>query len=171
MKKLCSLTCKAIDLTTVYLSPAVDLAIRLFMANIFFKSGMLRFKDFWNGQWDAQITAFTEYHPIPGVPGELAAIGGTVGELVLPILLAFGLMTRVGAGGLLVMTLVIQFVVPADYGVANADHYMWMLLLLVPLTRGGGVLSLDYLACKFLCKKSACDSGACDTENSEEKEA
>tara|TARA_B100001989_G_C24536283_1_gene464604 strand:- start:1193 stop:1666 length:474 start_codon:yes stop_codon:yes gene_type:complete len=145
-KKLCTLA-------ETYLWPVLNLGIRLFMAKIFFVSGWLRFKDYMNGQWQNQITAFTEYHPIPFIPGEIAAIMGTGGELILPALLASGLLTRIGAGGLLLMTMMIQFAVPADYGVGNADHYMWMLLLAVPLLKGGGPLSLDFLICRFTCKK------------------
>jgi len=159
MKKIFTLYGKLIGLSNITLSPLLDLGIRLYMANIFFKSGWLRFQDYLNGQWANQITAFTDYHPIPGVSGEIAAVAGTGGELILPILLALGIFTRFGAAGLLVMTLSIQFLVPADYGVANDDHYMWMLLLAVPMLKGGGMLSVDYIAtrfgCKFFCKKQA----------------
>jgi len=153
--KICKLYKILTDLIDTFLWPVLNLGIRLFIANIFFKSGWLRFQDFLNGQWQNQITAFTEYHPIPFIPGEISAVMGTGGEVVLPILLAFGFLTRIGAGGLLLMTMMIQFAVPAEYGIANADHYMWMLLLAVPLIKGGGPLSLDFLACKFCCKKQA----------------
>lgn len=138
-----------------FLWPFLNLGIRLFMANIYFKSGWLRLQDYLNGQWQNQITAFTDYHPIPFIPPEIAAIMGTGGEVILPILLAFGLATRIGAGGLLVMTMMIQFAVPPEYGIQNDDHYMWMLLLAVPLLKGGGPLSLDFLLRKFCCKKQA----------------
>lgn len=148
-----SLYSKLIKLSDMTLAHVLNLGIRLWMANIFFKSGMLRYQDWANGQWDSQVEAFTEYHPIPGVDPQLAAIGGTVGELALPVMLALGLFTRIGAGGLLVMTLVIQYLVPVDYGVSNPEHYYWMLLLMVPMLHGGGLLSVDGLAQKFLCKK------------------
>lgn len=157
--KLCSAYKTLTILSDSYLSPVVNLGIRLLMAKIFFTSGWLRLQDYLNGQWANQITAFSEYHPIPGVPGEYAAILGTFGEIVLPVLLVLGLMTRFSAAGLLIMTLVIQFVVPEDYGVSNPDHYMWMLLLCVPFIQGGGKLSLDFLftrfGCKTFCKKQA----------------
>ena len=153
MKKLCGLYGKLIKISNVTLSPLLDLGIRLFMANIFFKSGQLRLNDYLNGQWNNQITAFTDYHPIPGVPADIAAIAGTFGEVTLPFLLALGFLTRIGAGGLLIMTLSIQFLVPAEYGVANPDHYMWMLLLAVPLIKGGGMLSADFFIGKIFCKK------------------
>lgn len=155
MKQLYTLYSRFIRLSNKTLSPLLDLGIRLFMANIFFTSGKLRLNDYLNGQWDNQITAFTDYHPIPGIPADIAAISGTAGEIVLPILLAFGLFTRFGAAGLLTMTLSIQFLVPAEYGIANSDHYMWMLLLAVPMLKGGGVLSADFVLCKFFCKKRA----------------
>ena len=149
MKLLCPLYFKAIKLSNITLSPLLDLAIRLFMANIFFKSGWLRLQDFLNGQWSNQITAFRDYHPIPGINPEIAAVAGTGAEIILPVLLVLGLLTRVSAAGLLVMTMSIQFLVPADYGVANNDHYMWMLLLAVPMLKGAGMFSADFLICRF----------------------
>lgn len=126
-------------------APVVDLMIRLFMADIFFGSGWLKFKNFLNGDWAATVYLFQDIHPLPGVPAGLAAVAGTGGELVLPVLLALGLFGRLGAAGLIAMTAVIQFVVPASYGVANPDHYMWMLLLGVIVVRGSGRLSADCL--------------------------
>lgn len=136
------------------LSPLLVLGIRLFMADIFFTSGLIKFKNFLNGQWDSTVYLFKDVHPLPGIPAELAAIGGTGGELVLPILLALGLFGRLGAAGLLVMTAVIQFAIPAEHGLMNADHYMWMMLLAVPFIMGPGKLSLDYLLLKFIRKSS-----------------
>lgn len=143
---------KIIKLSDITLWPILNLTIRLYMANIFFKSGWLRFQDYLNGTWENQIIAFTEYHPTPGLSPEVAAVMGTGGEVILPILLAFGLFTRVGAAGLLVMTLVIQFGVPAEYELYNIEHYYWMMLLAVPMLRGGNLLSIDGLAQKFLFK-------------------
>lgn len=149
-----SLYAQLIAFSDMALKPILNLSIRIYMALIFWKSGKLRYDDWVNGSWDNQVEAFTEYHPIPGVDPQLAAIGGTIGELVLPVMLAFGLFTRFGAAGLLVMTLVIQYLVPEDYGVSNPQHYFWMLLLLVPLLHGGGLLSVDGLFQRFVLKKT-----------------
>lgn len=135
-------------------APLLDLAIRLFMANIFFKSGWQKFQTFLNDDWGSTVYLFQDIHPLPGIPAEIAAVMGTGGELGLSILLALGLFGRFGAAGLLVMTTVIQFVIPASYGVANADHYMWMMLLAVILVKGPGALSLDHLLRKFMAGKS-----------------
>lgn len=136
----------------ILIFPYLDLAIRIYMAKIFFKSGLTRLSDFNNGQWDNQITAFRDYHPVPYVPAELSAGVTTIAELVLPIMLAFGLFTRIGAGGLIIMTMVIQYVVPAEYGLSNPDHFMWILLLAVPFLRGPRHYSIDYWARRTISK-------------------
>jgi len=126
---------------------------RLFMANIFFKSGKLKFENFLNGDFDTVIYLFEDIHPVPGIPVELAAYAGTFAEVFLPILLVFGLLGRVGALGLLVMSAVIQFAVPAEYEVAHPQHYMWMLLLAWPLFHGMGRVSVDYWLAKWFRSK------------------
>jgi putative oxidoreductase len=126
-------------------APLLYLGIRLFMAQIFFASGWLKFKNFLNHDWGSTIYLFKEVHPIPGVPPHIAAIAGTTGELGLSTLLALGLFGRFAAAGLIVMTCVIQFLVPASYGIANPEHYYWMLLLAVIFVRGPGIISLDGL--------------------------
>lgn len=128
------------------------LAARLYMADVFFKSGMLKLKDTLNGRFDEVVTAFTDFHPIPGVDPVIAAIGGMAGEVILPVLLAFGFLGRFAALGLLVMTLVIQFGVPAEYEIAHHQHYVWMILLSVPLFHGMGRISVDYWLVKWLRK-------------------
>ena len=128
------------------------LAARLWMANIFFKSGMLKLNDTLNGRFDDVVTAFTDFHPIPGVDPVIAAVAGTAGEVILPVLLALGLFGRVAALGLFIMTLVIQFGVPAEYEIAHHQHYVWMMLLAVPLFHGMGRISVDYWLVKWLRK-------------------
>ena len=134
------------------LSPLFDLSVRIYMANVFFKSGWLKFENFLNGDWGSTVEAFTDYYPVPFLNPNFAAISGTAGELILPVLLVFGLLSRLGAAGLLVMTAVIQFGVPADYGIQNNDHYFWMFLLGMILLKGPGKLSLDHLIMKWLKK-------------------
>lgn len=138
----------------LFLSPLLDLAIRLYMADIFFKSGYLKLESYLNDNWSSTVFLFEEVHPLPYVSLDLAAIAGTAGEIILPVLLALGLFGRLGAGGLLIMTAVIEFGVPAEYGISNAQHYLWMLLLAVPLIKGPGILSLDALIRKFILRRT-----------------
>lgn len=139
-------------------SPLLDLAIRLYMADIFLKSGWPKFKNFLDGNWQATVDQFTNVHVIPGIDPGLAAIAGTAGEFILPILLAIGLFTRLGAGGLIVITLMIEFLAVDGFigdPLSSPIHYFWLLLLAVPFIKGPGPLSVDYFLLKFIRKNEA----------------
>lgn len=142
------------NISSKFLMPVLDLVIRLWMANIFFKSGWSKFENYLNGNWDTTISLFTDAHVVPGIPPEIAAIAGTGGEIILSTLLVIGLFTRFGAAGLFVMTLTIQYLVTDGFGdsLANPDHYFWMLLLLIPLIKGPGILSIDHWLVKLIRK-------------------
>lgn len=83
-----------------------------------------------------------------------------IGENLLPPLIFFGFLSRFGAAGLIVMTLVIQFFVfPEQLLRANGNwslHLLWVTPLLLILARGPGAISLDAL----LGKKGAAPSAA-----------
>lgn len=138
--------------STCIASPLLDVGIRLFIANIFFWSGWSKFQNFLNGQWDTTVYLFEEVHIVPFISAELAAILGTSVEIILPILLVFGLLTRLSAAGLLFLTITIEFFVMDSFGdaLSNSDHYFWMMLLAVPLIKGPGKLSLDHYLLKLL---------------------
>jgi putative oxidoreductase len=88
------------------LAPLAFLAIRLWMAEIFFRSGLLKVQNL-----SGAVFLFTEVHPVPFLAPWLAACLVTTIELVCPTLLALGLAARLAALPMLVMALVIQFVV------------------------------------------------------------
>ena len=128
-------------------APLWDLAARLFVANAFFKSGMVRFNAWRNGDFESQIFLFELEHPVPGLDPELAAYITTGAEVVLPVLLALGLFGRFAAAGLLIMTAVIEF----TYG-HFAVHILWAFLAASIFIKGPGALSLDNLLVKFIRK-------------------
>lgn len=128
-------------------APLYDLAARLYVANVFWASGVLRYKDWANGNFDSQIFLFELEHPVPGLDPEFAAYASTIGELILPILLVFGLFGRFGAAGILVMTAVIEFTY-----IHATDHILWAFLAASTLIRGPGMLSLDHLILKHIRK-------------------
>ena len=132
--------------------PLLDLVIRLHMAKIFLVSGWQKFKSFLDDDWASTIFLFEDVHAIPGVPAEIAAVLGTGGELVLGGLLVAGLFTRFAGIGLIIMTLMIEFVVVSSFGdsFSNSDHYFWMLLLAVPVIYGPQKLSVDWWLLKGL---------------------
>ncbi len=77
---------------------------------------------------------------MPVLPPELAAYLATAVELTCPVLLVFGLRTRLATLPMLAQTFVIEvFVYPENW----LDHLTWAAMLLFILTRGPGPISLD----------------------------
>ena len=127
-------------------APVADLAIRLYMANVFLRSGLVKI-----GNWDGTLYLFANEYRVPLLPPELAAWLGTFGELAFPPLLALGLAARFAALSLSVVNVVavISFWhVLAGNEAARMSHFYWGLLLLVPLCHGPGKLAIDHLLWK-----------------------
>jgi putative oxidoreductase len=133
------LALRAVTLLERWVTPLFDLAIRLYVANVFIRSGWLKISG-----WDTTLLLFENDYHVPLLPPHLAAVMGTAGELGLPVLLALGLAGRFGAAGLSVVNLVaaISFADISDLGLQ--DHLLWGMLLLVTLFHGPGWLSLDH---------------------------
>ncbi|TDI60737.1 MAG: DoxX family membrane protein [Alphaproteobacteria bacterium] len=122
---------------------AILLVARLAAATPFWMSGQNKVVgwDIWNVT-QSTVFLFEYEYDLPLISPALAASAASIGEHVLPILLVLGLLTRIGAAGLIIMTLVIQtFVYPEAWTV----HLLWFAPLLLLMVRGGGSLSLDHL--------------------------
>jgi putative oxidoreductase len=122
------------------LSPAIDLVVRLFVATVFFKSGLTKIAN-----WASTLSLFENEYAVPLLPPEVAAALGTTVELAFPVLLVLGLGSRVSAFVLFVFNIVAVISYPDLGDVGLRDHQTWGLLLLVTLLHGPGVLSLDHL--------------------------
>ena len=128
-----------------YFSPVSILALRLWVAWVFFKSGMLKFNS-----WDSTLYLFEYEYAVPLFSPEIAAYMGTAAELTLPILLAFGLAGRFGAIALFIFNITAVLSYPDINAAGIRDHQVWGLMLLVPMMMGPGKLSIDYwLSKKF----------------------
>jgi putative oxidoreductase len=115
----------------------IQLMARFSMAVVFWRSGQTKLAN-----WDLTLQLFTNEYKVPLLPPEIAAPMAAAVELSCPILLVLGLFTRLATLPMIAMTLVIQvFVYPQSW----ADHLAWMTFLLLLLTRGPGVISLDCL--------------------------
>ena len=77
---------------------------------------------------------------IPFPQPELVAAMASAAEIVLPILLAFGFLTRYAALGLLCMTAVIQLTYPDGW---QNFHLPWAAMALAIMAFGPGAFSLD----------------------------
>ena len=126
-----------------YLSPVGVLALRLWVAWVFFRSGLLKMNS-----WDSTLYLFEYEYSVPLLSSELAAYLGTAAELTLPVLLALGLAGRFGAIALFLFNIMAVISYPDLNAPGLRDHQVWGLMLLVPMLQGPGKLSVDYLLCK-----------------------
>ena len=125
------------------LRPWLLLGTRLWVSWQFLKSGWLKLSS-----WDVTLELFTSEYQVPLLPPALAAICGTAGEIVFPILLVLGLFTRIGALGLFAvngLAVVSYWHVLGGEGfeAALAQHVLWGYMLAVVVVCGGGALALD----------------------------
>ena len=120
------------------LQPAAALAARLYVGQAFFLSGLTKIRD-----WDTTLALFADEYKVPLLPPALAALLGTAGELVLPVLLVLGLGGRFAALGLSVVNAVavlsLQEIAPA----ALQQHVFWGSLLAGIAIFGPGAWSLE----------------------------
>lgn len=124
------------------------LILRLTLALPFYKSGLTRWDDWFTLSFGAKALFADEYRlhvfgqaiafPFPDVVATLSSSA----EIALPILLAFGFLTRYAATGLLCMTAVIQLVYPDGW---QNFHLPWATMALAIMAFGPGAISLDRL--------------------------
>jgi putative oxidoreductase len=120
------------------LQPVAALLARLVVAQVFFLAGLTKLRD-----WETTLFLFTDEYKVPVLPPAVAAVMGTGGELVLPVLLALGLFGRFGALGLLVMNVVAVISLSEIAPAALQQHILWGALLAGVAVYGPGRCSLD----------------------------
>ena len=111
--------------------------LRLAVATVFWNSSQSHLAN-----WDTTLYLFEADYALPFLPPVPAAYMAVAIEVVTPILLVLGLLTRAAALVLLGMTTVIEVFV---YPEAWPTHIQWAAMLFVLLARGPGKLSFDRL--------------------------
>lgn len=153
MKKLfCSVAC-AVDVTyrkVDVLAPLGNLALRLWVAYVFFRSGMLKY-----GSWDSTMYLFENEYHVPLLSPNTAALTATGVELLFPVLLVLGLGGRFAALVLFVFNIMAVISYPDLEGAGIRDHQVWGIMLFVLIVQGPGKLSIDYLLRKKYCPSPA----------------
>ena len=113
--------------------PALDLAIRLWLAQAFWVSGIVKLHD-----WSQALYLAQYEYPVSWLDPLPAAWIGAGIELLCPPLLVLGLATRFAALPLLALVLVAQFAYrPLDAHLVQAVLLAWLTIM------GAGPLSLD----------------------------
>ncbi len=115
--------------------PFVDLAIRFWLAKIFFISGMLKLM-----HWTTAVELAAHEYPVAWLTPVTAATVGVSIETVAAMLLVSGFMTRYAAIALAMLTLTIQL----EYQALDT-HLFWMALFGWYSIIGAGPLSVDHL--------------------------
>ena len=133
------------------LQPLALLAARLVVAQAFFASGLTKLRD-----WDTTLALFEDEYHVPLLPPDVAALLGTAGELVLPVLRALGLAGRFGALGLSVVNVVAVLSLAEIAPAALQQHVLWGSLLGAVVLWGPGRWSLDrFIAPRLLARAPA----------------
>jgi putative oxidoreductase len=119
------------------------LATRVYVSWQFLKSGWLKL-----GDWETTRFLFEEEYHTPLLPPLVAAIAGTAGELVFPVLLILGLLSRYAAAGLFAVNVlaVVSYshvLLTEGFEAALGQHYLWGFMLLVVIVAGPGRWALD----------------------------
>lgn len=128
------------------LQPLAALAARLYVAQVFFLSGLTKLRD-----WDITLALFADEYHVPLLPPALAAALGTAGELALPVLLVLGLGGRFAALGLTVVNVVAVISLSEIAPAALQQHLLWGTLLTALAIYGPGAWSVDrWLAPKLM---------------------
>lgn len=113
---------------------------RIYIANVFFSAGLQKIRD-----WDTTLFLFEEEYAVPFLSYKGAAVLGTGGELILPVLLVFGLGSRFAAAGLFFVNAVAIISLSEIPPAALYLHAIWALILAQLVVYGGGWFSADKL--------------------------
>lgn len=137
-----------------FLKPLTLLGFRLYVAWVFFTSGLTKIQS-----WSSTLYLFQDEYTVPLLPPELAAYLGTAAELALPVLLALGLLTRPAALALFVFNIVAVVSYPYLFTVEGAggfwQHVVWGAMIWTVFVFGPGKLALDYPLSQRLGKRPA----------------
>ncbi len=120
--------------------PMADLLIRLWLAKVFFVSGVLKIFDLSVAPYLSNVA-----YPVPWVEPLSPTYLGAAIQMVIPVLLALGLATRWAALYMLILVLVVQFnYLALDINLYSAVLFGWFVIC------GAGPLSLDHLLARGL---------------------
>ena len=123
--------------------------IRFYVGYQFWKAGLIKL-----GAWDSTLFLFEHEYRVPLLSPYLAAVLGTAGELVFPLMLFVGLVGRLGALGLSIVNVVAviayaHVIFSAGFENTVNDHWLWGAMLLAVMAFGPGKLSLDHLLSRY----------------------
>ena len=136
------------------LIPVFDLSVRLYLAHIFWKGGMVKLSS-----WISTVMLFTMVYDMPLLSPEHAAYLATAIELGGSFLLAIGLAGRWAALLLFGLNIVASLTYGQLSEAALQEAFYWGILFLYLVLHGPGLLSVDALL-RYLFRRRHATSGA-----------
>ncbi|RKF18115.1 DoxX family protein [Alginatibacterium sediminis] len=146
MNKMIAVYDHIVETGQQHVAGLVLLLTRLWVASVFLRAGWLKFQS-----WDSTLYLFELEYQVPVIPWLWAAYLGTATELVVPIFIALGLLTRPAALVLFLFNIVAVVSYPTLWPGGFYDHQLWGYMLLAIVVWGAGPWSLD----RFLLKRRA----------------
>ncbi|MBS0169895.1 MAG: DoxX family protein [Nitrospira sp.] len=122
------------------LIPLFDLSVRLYLAHIFWKGGLVKLSS-----WMSTVMLFTMVYDVPILSPEVAAFLSTTIELGGSFLLAIGLGGRWAALALFGLNIVAVLSYGQLSEAARQEAFYWGILFLYLILHGPGLLSVDAL--------------------------
>jgi putative oxidoreductase len=132
------------------LIPLFDLSLRLYLAHIFWKGGMVKLSS-----WMSTVMLFTMVYDVPVLPPEIAAYLSTAVELGGSFLLAIGLAGRWAALSLFGLNIVAALSYGQLSEAALQEAFYWGILFLYFVLHGPGLISVDALLNRFYRRRQA----------------
>lgn len=115
--------------------PIVDLGMRIWLGQIFFVSGLIKAT-----HWQTALNLAAGEYPVSWMNPVAAAYTGAAIELIAPVFLILGLLSRYAAIPMMILSLVIQFnYLPFD------NQLFWTVLFGWYAIHGAGSISIDSL--------------------------
>jgi putative oxidoreductase len=127
--------------------PLAALLARLYVAQVFFASGLTKLRD-----WETTVLLFTHEYQVPVLSPAVAAAMGTAGELALPVLLVLGLGGRIAPIGLSIINVVAVISLSEIASEALQLHITWGVLLAGLSVYGVGNWSADCWVRRWLSR-------------------
>jgi len=122
-----------------FILPVFDMLLRVWVAKVFFQSGLVKIQS-----WQSTLMLFEYEYQVPVLSPVLAAWIATGAELMLPLLLLLGLLSRPTALVLFVFNIVAVISYPDISAAGIKDHMLWGVMLAMTLIHGPGKISMDY---------------------------
>ena len=122
------------------LIPIFDLSVRLYLAHIFWKGGIVKLSS-----WISTVMLFTMVYDVPLLSPEHAAYLATAIELGGSFLLAIGLAGRWAALSLFGLNIVASLTYGQLSEAALQEAFYWGILFLYLFLHGPGLISVDAL--------------------------